>query len=80
LKEDKVRQNQRKSVARVLEGETMQFEVNGQEYFLNLVEDESRWYVFIPSLTGLQKMPVYVDVPKFERIGIMQKSRHKIQN
>jgi hypothetical protein len=68
-----------KSVARFGRGH-MQFEVNGQEYFLNLVEDESRWYVFIPSLTGLQKMPVYVDVPKFERIGIMQKSRHKIQN
>ena len=48
----------------------MQFEVNGQEYFLNLVEDESRWYVFIPSLTGLQKMPVYVDVPKFEHLAL----------
>ena len=61
-------------------GERMQFEVNGQEYFLNLVEEESRWYVFVPSFTGLQKIPVYVDVPKFERIGILQKSRHKIQN
>ncbi|MGA9039968.1 MAG: hypothetical protein WB421_05480 [Terriglobales bacterium] len=58
----------------------MQFEVNGQEYFLNLVEDESRWYVFMPSLTGLQKIPVYVDGPKYERIGVLSASRHKIQN
>ena len=58
----------------------MQFEVNGQEYFLNLAEDEARWYVFMPTLTGLQRIPVYVDIPKFERIGFLQKSRHKIQN
>jgi hypothetical protein len=54
--------------------------VNGQEYFLNLVEDESRWYVFMPSLTGLQKIPVYVDGPKYERIGVLSAGRHKIQN
>ena len=58
----------------------MQFEVNGQEYFLNLVEDESRWYVFMPSLTGLQKIPVYVDAPKYDRIGVLHAGRHKIQN
>ena len=58
----------------------MQFEVNGQEYFLNLVEDESRWYVFAPSLTGMQKIPVYVDGPKYERIGVLHAGRHKIQN
>jgi hypothetical protein len=76
-----IREDRRKSVAWLLsEGDQMQFEVNGQEYFLNLVEDESRWYVFMPSLTGLQKIPVYIDVPKFERVGILQKSRHKIQN
>ena len=58
----------------------MQFEVNGQEYFLNLVENESRWYVFMPSLTGLHRIPVYVDVPKYERIGVLHAGRHKIQN
>jgi hypothetical protein len=58
----------------------MQFEVNGHDYFLNYVEDESRWYVFEPTLTGLHKIAVYVDGPKYDRIGVLEKRRHKIQN
>jgi hypothetical protein len=58
----------------------MQFEVNGHDYFLNYVEDESRWYVFEPTLTGLQKIAVYVDGPRYDRIGVLEKRRHKIQN
>jgi hypothetical protein len=58
----------------------MQFEVNGHDYFLNYVEDESRWYVFEPTLTGLHKRPVYLDGPKYDRIGVSEKGRHKIRN
>ena len=49
----------------------MQFEVNGQDYFLNFAEDEAYWYVLVPSLTGVQRIPVYVDSPSYERFGIL---------
>ncbi len=58
----------------------MQFEVNGQAYFLNFVDDEARWYVFAPTPAGLRRIPVYVDGPKYERFGILEKERHNIQN
>jgi hypothetical protein len=58
----------------------LQFEVNGQTYFLNFAEDEGRWYVFAQTLTGVNRIPVYVDAPKYERIGVLEAGRHKIQN
>jgi hypothetical protein len=58
----------------------LQFEVNGESYFLNFAEDEGRWYVFAQTLTGVNRIPVYVDAPKYERIGILEAGRHKIQN
>jgi hypothetical protein len=58
----------------------VQFEVNGQEYLLNFAEDEGRWYVFAPTLTGLNRIPVYVDTPKYDRIGVLEAERHKIRN
>ena len=58
----------------------LQFDVNGQVYFLNFAEDEGRWYVFAQTLTGVNRIPVYVDAPKYERIGVLEAGRHKIQN
>jgi len=58
----------------------LQFEVNGQDYFLNFAEDEAYWYVLVPTLTGVQRIPVYVDSPAYERFGILGKNRHNIQN
>jgi hypothetical protein len=58
----------------------LQFEANGLTYFLNFAEDEGRWYVFAQSLTGINRIPVYVDAPKYERIGVLEAGRHKIQN
>jgi hypothetical protein len=58
----------------------LQFEANGQVYFLNYAEVEGRWYVFAQSLTGFNRIPVYVDAPKYERIGVLEAGRHKIQN
>ena len=49
--------------------ERLQFEVNGQDYFLNFVEDERRWFVLVPTETGVSRIPVYVDVQDYERIG-----------
>jgi len=60
--------------------EKLQFEVNGQDYFLNFAEDEAYWYVLVPSLTGVQRIPVYVDSPSYERFGILGKNRQNIQN
>ena len=58
----------------------MQFEVNGAEYFLNFVEDERRWFVFAPSPTGLQRLPVYIDGSNYERIAILDKDRQHRPN
>jgi hypothetical protein len=58
----------------------LQFEVNGQDYFLNFADDEAYWYVLAPTLTGIQRIPVYVDSPSYERFGILGKNRHNIPN
>ena len=50
--------------------EKLQFEVNGQDYFLNFVEDERRWFVLVPNETGVTRIPVYVDVQDYERIEL----------
>lgn len=49
----------------------MQFEINGQNYFLSYVEEEGRWYVFSPTATGLNRIPVYVDAPGGEKVLLL---------
>jgi len=44
----------------------LRFEVKGQEYFLAFVEQENKYFVFAPTATGLQRMPVYVDAVKWK--------------
>ena len=39
----------------------MQFQVKGQEYFLEYIDEEHSWFVFTQTLDGLQRIPVYVD-------------------
>jgi hypothetical protein len=58
----------------------LQFEVNGQEYYLNFIEDERRWFVLVPTETGLQRIPVYIDGSKYERIGAAAKDRQNRPN
>jgi len=58
----------------------LQFEVNGKTYFLNFAADEGCWYVYAQTETGVHRIAVYVDAPKYERIGILEAGRHKIQN
>ena len=58
----------------------LQFEVNGQAYFLNFVGEEGRWYLFAPTLAGVNRIPVYVDAPRYERIGVLEEKSHKIRN
>jgi len=47
----------------------LQFEVNGQEYFLAFVEDEKRWFLFSPRNQGMLRLPVYVDAVKYEGLS-----------
>ena len=58
----------------------MQFEVNGQDYFLNFVEDERRWFVLVPTETGVSRIPVYVDVQNYEPSGAPEKNRQSRPN
>jgi hypothetical protein len=60
--------------------EKLQFEVNGQDYFLNFVEDERRWFVLVPTETGVTRIPVYVDVQDYERIGLPGNDRQNRLN
>jgi hypothetical protein len=58
----------------------LQFEVNGQDYFLNFVEDERLWFVLVPTETGVTRIPVYVDVQDYERIGLPGNDRQNRLN
>jgi hypothetical protein len=58
----------------------VQFEVNGQNYFLDFVEDERRWFVFAPTMTGINRIPVYVDAPAAGKIVLADESKQTITN
>lgn len=65
-----------------LEGDRVDFQVNGETYFLSLAEDERRWLVLVESATGTRDVPVYVDGSEFEdmKIVVEDKERRKILN
>jgi len=44
------------------------------------MEDERRWFVLVPTPTGLQRIPVYIDGSDYERIGTAEKDRQKRPN
>jgi hypothetical protein len=58
------------------------FQVNGETYFLSLAEDERQWLVFVSTATGARPVPVYVDVPESEdlKVVVEDKERRKILN
>ena len=58
----------------------MQFQVNGQEYFLAFVEEEGRWFVFSPTPRGLQRIPVYVDAPANGRMVVAREGTRKLSS
>jgi hypothetical protein len=58
----------------------LQFEVNGQNYFLAFVEAEHSWYVFAPTTTGVNRIPVYVDAPATGKIVLADESKQTIRN
>jgi hypothetical protein len=46
---------------------------------LTFVEEENRFYVVAPTPTGMQKIPVYVDAVKWERLGNREKRTPRVQ-
>ncbi|HEY3974461.1 MAG TPA: hypothetical protein VGM18_15770 [Candidatus Sulfotelmatobacter sp.] len=60
----------------------MDFQVNGETYFLSLAEDERRWLVFVEGDTGTRRVPVYVDEAELEdlKIVVEDKQRRRILN
>jgi hypothetical protein len=58
------------------------FEVNGETYFLSLADDERRWLVFVEGATGARDVPVYEDAAEFEdlKIVVEDKERRRILN
>jgi hypothetical protein len=47
----------------------MQFQVKGQEYFLEFIDEERSWFVFTQIGDGLQRIPIYVDGKKRTAFG-----------
>jgi len=47
------------------------FQVNGETYFLSLAEDEARWLVFVEGATGPRRVPVYVDGAELEDLTVV---------
>ena len=58
----------------------MQFQVNGKEYFLAFVEDERRWYLFEPTASAIERIPVYVDAPVSEKLRVSANGQGKVRN
>jgi hypothetical protein len=53
-------------------GETVQFEVNGQAFFVNFVPEEGRWYCYAPTDHGIQRIPVATDSAPFESFPVAE--------
>jgi hypothetical protein len=58
----------------------LQFEVNGQTYFLAFVEEDRRWYVFAPTSAGVRRIPVYVDAPISGKIVLAEEGKPTLSN
>ena len=64
-------------------GFEVDFQVNGETYFLSLAEDEQRWLVFVEGATGTRRVPVYVDGDDFDedvKVVVDDRNRRKILN
>ena len=61
----------------------MDFQVNGETYFLSLAENERQWEVFVSTATGARPVPVYEDAPEFNGLAVVfeeDNDRRKIPN
>jgi hypothetical protein len=53
------------------------FQVNGETYFLSLAEDEARWLVFVEGTTGPRRLSVYVDEDEVQDLKIVVEDKEK---
>jgi hypothetical protein len=53
------------------------FQVNGETYFLSLAEDEARWLVYVDGITGPRRVPVYVDEGELEDLKLVVEDKEK---
>jgi hypothetical protein len=53
------------------------FQVNGETYFLSLAEDEARWLVFVEGATGPRRLSVYVDEDEVQDLKIVVEDKEK---
>ena len=61
----------------------MDFQVNGETYFLSLAENERQWEVFVSTATGARPVPVYEDAPEFRDLAIVveeDKGKRRLPN
>jgi hypothetical protein len=56
----------------------MQFQVKGQDYFLEYIDEEHSWFVFTQAGDGLERIPVYVDGKKQDRAARKYKGTPKL--
>ena len=49
----------------------MNFQVNGETYFVSLAENEARWLVFVEGEAGPRRVPVYEDGAEFEDLKVV---------
>jgi len=61
-------------------GSELNFQVKGQDYFLGFVESERRWYLFAPNERGVERFPVYVDAPNYDRFAIMKETSNDLSS
>jgi hypothetical protein len=56
----------------------MDFQVQGQTYFINLADDG--WEMLVATPTGAMEIPVYVDAGDSRPIVVLQEEKHRLPN
>jgi hypothetical protein len=60
----------------------MNFEVNGENYFLTLGENQGQWLVYVSTPDGPRPVPVYEDLSEFSDLNLVlqDKKRRSLVN
>jgi hypothetical protein len=56
--------------------EKMDFQINGNTYFVNLAENEG-WQVFVSTPNGARLLPVYDDAPDADELTVVVEDERK---
>jgi len=58
-------------------GIELDFQVNGETYFVSLAENEAQWLVYVSSADGPRQIPVYIDAPEFQDSLLVPEDQRK---